>query len=191
MDSVLACYEDQEVIRLTGSELVSAVGEALERACCADDEDFDAEIPLSFYGTHKQSMGVRKYVLRLYEYLDCSDVAFTTALIYLDRIQASNKNNRLTPLNLHRLFATAVLVAIKYHDDEHFSNEYYAQVFGMKGLEEINQLEALFLSMVDFRVGVSEKEYYFYKMHLMQSQMEIPTHTSIEFCTSPVACSAA
>ncbi|KAJ8901425.1 hypothetical protein NDN08_007271 [Rhodosorus marinus] len=181
-------FEDQEYIRLSGKSLVSAVAEALERAC-TDEELVESTIPKCFFG-RKQSISMESYVQRLYEFMDCSDVVFITALVYLDRIEIANRSNRLTPENVHRLFATAVLLAVKYQDDEIFDNSYYAMVFGFSNLAEINRFEATLLCFLDFRVSVSEKEYLFYKTHLIQSSAQTPTQSEFVLSSVPVASAA-
>lgn len=43
----------------------------------------------------------------------------------------------------------AVIVAIKWHDDEYYKNDYYAKVGGIP-LKELNSLEYQFLSLLNF-----------------------------------------
>jgi hypothetical protein len=42
---------------------------------------------------------------------------------------------------------TAVVIAIKYHDDEYYKNEFYAKVGGIPKLE-LNKLESDFLELI-------------------------------------------
>jgi len=181
-------FENEEYIRLSGKALVSAVAAALEQAC-TDKSPVESTIPKCFYG-RKQSISMESYVQRLYEYMDCSDAVFITALVYLDRLEIANRNNRLTPENVHRLFATAVLLAVKYQDDEIFDNSYYAMVFGFSNLAEANHFEATLLCFLDFRVNVSEKEYLLYKTHLIQSSAQTPTQSEFVLSSVPVASAA-
>uniref|UniRef100_A0A7S0BSL4 Cyclin n=1 Tax=Rhodosorus marinus TaxID=101924 RepID=A0A7S0BSL4_9RHOD len=124
---------------------------------------------IAFFGI-RHAISLDIYVNRLYRYINCSNVAYLTALVYLRRIQILDPRCRLTYENIHRLYATALLLAIKYHDDEHYSNKFYAHVFGMSGLAEINELEGLMLSLLGFRMSISQGEYYDYKIFIMNRQ---------------------
>jgi hypothetical protein len=46
-----------------------------------------------------------------------------------------------------------VMLAIKFHEDEYFKNEYYAKVAGIS-LEEMNALECELLELLDFKLLV-------------------------------------
>eukprot|EP00188_Purpureofilum_apyrenoidigerum_P002020 Plantae.Rhodophyta-Purpureofilum_apyrenoidigerum.ctg2197.p1 GENE.Plantae.Rhodophyta-Purpureofilum_apyrenoidigerum.ctg2197~~Plantae.Rhodophyta-Purpureofilum_apyrenoidigerum.ctg2197.p1 ORF type:complete len:184 (-),score=39.95 Plantae.Rhodophyta-Purpureofilum_apyrenoidigerum.ctg2197:212-763(-) len=166
-------FEDQEYMPLSGQELIDGVSEALETAC---NEPFDMDrttLYRGFFGTHVLTFSMRSYLRRLMERLNCSNSAFITALIYLDRLMVVNPCNRVTPLNVHRLYTTALLLAVKYHDDLVYSQSYYAECFGMQGTEEINTLEAHLLDMLSFRLSVSEKEYETYKFYLQKIDLVV------------------
>jgi len=49
------------------------------------------------------------------------------ALIYVDRLIQQGRF-ALTPLNVHRVLITAVMLAAKFFDDQYFNNLYYAKV---------------------------------------------------------------
>lgn len=57
---------------------------------------------------------------------------------------------------------TALVVAIKYQDDEYYKNEFYAKVGGIPKLE-LNQLEAEFLKLMKFQVHVTEEHFLNYR----------------------------
>ena len=60
---------------------------------------------------------------------------------------------------------TAIIVAIKYQDDEYYKNEFYAKVGGISRAE-LNTLESEFLRMLDFRVHVTWDEFANYREKL-------------------------
>ncbi|KAJ8904122.1 hypothetical protein NDN08_000649 [Rhodosorus marinus] len=183
-------FEDQETMRLTGNDLVAGIAEVLRGSCCYDEDMSASSIPKRFFGMKKQEISLETYVNRLYRYLDCSNVAYITALVYLRRIQFLDPRCRLTYGNIHRLYATALLIAIKYHDDEHYSNKFCAQVFGMSGLAEINELEGLMLSLLGFRMSISQEEYYAHKIFIMR-HMQTVTSANILPCKSNMPISVA
>ena len=58
-----------------------------------------------------------------------------------------------------------MLLAIKYNEDEYYSNVYYAQVGGIS-LTDVNNMEALFLKSMDFELFVDCQDYEKYMEHL-------------------------
>ncbi len=55
-----------------------------------------------------------------------------------------------------------MLLAIKYNEDDYYSNKYYAKVGGIN-LDEINDLEYNFLILLNFDVFIDEDTYEKYK----------------------------
>ena len=58
-----------------------------------------------------------------------------------------------------------MLLAIKYNEDDYYSNKYYAKVGGIN-LDELNSLEYNFLILLDFDVFIDEETYEKYKEQL-------------------------
>lgn len=56
------------------------------------------------------------------------------ALIYVDRLIQQGRF-ALTPLNVHRVLITAVMLAAKFFDDQYFNNLYYAKVCRCRWVE--------------------------------------------------------
>ena len=54
------------------------------------------------------------------------------------------------------------MLAIKYNEDDYYSNKYYAKVGGIN-LDEINDLEYNFLILLNFDVFIDEDTYEKYK----------------------------
>ncbi len=59
----------------------------------------------------------------------------------------------------------SVIVAIKYNEDDYYSNVFYAKVGGLS-LEEVNFLEYEFLKLIDFEVFVDCKVYSLYSKNM-------------------------
>jgi hypothetical protein len=57
---------------------------------------------------------------------------------------------------------TALVVGIKYQDDEYYKNEFYAKVGGIPK-QELNVLEAEFLKLLDFQLHVPTELYLNYR----------------------------
>jgi hypothetical protein len=71
----------------------------------------------------------------------------------------------LTEFNIHRIILSAVVLAIKYNEDDYYSNEFYAKVGGVS-LQEINSLELDAINMLDHILFVDEEFFNKYKIYL-------------------------
>eukprot|EP00026_Physarum_polycephalum_P006645 Phypoly_transcript_06696.p2 GENE.Phypoly_transcript_06696~~Phypoly_transcript_06696.p2 ORF type:complete len:174 (+),score=16.05 Phypoly_transcript_06696:534-1055(+) len=65
------------------------------------------------------------------------------------------------------MLITSVMVATKFFDDETFNNLYYAKVGGLQ-VNEVNQLEYKFLSLIDFTLTVRSDIYDRYNCELLK-----------------------
>lgn len=79
------------------------------------------------------------------------------AFIYIDRFMCASMSCRVTFLNVHRMFFTAVVIAAKIQDDEVYTNDVSAAMGGISS-RELNSLEAIFLRSLDWRVHISQRE---------------------------------
>lgn len=62
------------------------------------------------------------------------------------------------------------MAAIKYNEDDFYSNQYYSKVGGVT-LQEINALEDEFLKMINFSLWIDKQEFDKYKVYLAQYQL--------------------
>jgi len=60
----------------------------------------------------------------------------------------------LDTLTIHRLVLVSMVLAVKYHEDNHYSQAYYAQVGGVS-LTELNSMERLFVDIVEWDLDVN------------------------------------
>ena len=58
-----------------------------------------------------------------------------------------------------------MLVSSKMQNDIFYTNSYIASVGGVP-LENINQLESYFMTMIDWRVNISTEEFEFYERNM-------------------------
>jgi hypothetical protein len=136
---------------------INSVGPVLEHLC----EITADRGPTSFDGVKPPPIELQQYIQRLYNYIPCSSHCFVYAIIYVDRILRVNKSFKLSELNVHRIFFTALVVASKFYDDEYYSNSWYGRVGGVCA-KELNILEVTFLKLIQFRLTVSPQEYEMY-----------------------------
>jgi hypothetical protein len=98
------------------------------------------------------------FVERLVQFMHCAEECFVIAVDYALRL-ADSGAVALTPLTIHRVFGTCVVIAVKYHEDEFpYSMAYYAQVVGVS-LCELCLMERFVLKHLDFSAFVSEEQY--------------------------------
>lgn len=85
---------------------------------------------------------------------ECSVVC----LIYIERL--INKTGLyITELNWKKLIFTSLILASKVWDDESYENTHFARAFTMYELHTINDMERVFLDLVEYNVHVLGSEY--------------------------------
>lgn len=58
------------------------------------------------------------------------------------------------------------MTAIKYNEDDYYSNSFYARVGGIN-LQELNMIESHFIELSQYNLFVNEETYEKYKLYLM------------------------
>uniref|UniRef100_A0A7S1TIJ0 Cyclin n=1 Tax=Compsopogon caeruleus TaxID=31354 RepID=A0A7S1TIJ0_9RHOD len=152
--------------------LQSSVTSALDYLCKSNEPVGEVPHELDsaslFYSRASQSFSLDWYVERLIRRAECSRSAFVLALIYLLRVQDKGKEKYfVVERNVHRLFLTALVLAIKFLDEPIYDNGFYARVGGLSSLREMNDLEKEMLRVLNFDVFVSEDEYDYFKAMLL------------------------
>ena len=110
------------------------------------------------------NISIEDYLKRIIKYTQLEESTLIIALIYIDRI-LENKNFKLSKYNVFRVLLSAILIAIKYNEDEIYDNSCFAEIFGLN-IKELNKLESKFLELIDFKLFTSneELELYFNKL---------------------------
>ena len=100
----------------------------------------------------------------------CADILVLTkmekevlilSLIYIERF-IFNTGILLTSRNWRRILFIALIISSKIWDDNSFENTHFAQIFNSLKLGEINLLEEIFLNFINYKVFVTQKEYFEY-----------------------------
>eukprot|EP00250_Pteridium_aquilinum_P011256 c19941_g1_i1 orf=371-1153(-) len=118
-----------------------------------------------FHGLRAPSIGVHKYLERIYKYTNCSPSCFVVAYAYMDRLVHRQPDQPIISLNVHRLLITSVMLAAKTLDDIHYNNAFYARVGGVS-IAELNRMELDLLFRLDFRLCVTTRTFESYCVHL-------------------------
>lgn len=105
-----------------------------------------------FSSSEIPSISLRDYLIRIIQMSGIEESIVVIALIYLDRI-CKNKI-ALIQYNIHRLLFTAILIAVKYTQDNHFSNKGFTYIAGIF-LEDMNLMEYKFLKLIRYDLFIS------------------------------------
>lgn len=119
---------------------------------------FKPEYIMYSNNTISSDLTLHQYVARLVNDLQCDQVVYMYALIYIERIKRKHSSLALTSCNVHRVLTAAVLIAAKYVQDCVFKTEHYRKVGGLVTVAEMNKLEVAFLEFIEYDLFVSLDE---------------------------------
>ena len=134
-----------------------------------NDEDENGEIILlntmmvemEIFNTHnKPSTPIKKFLERVVKYCQPEPSTFITSLIYLDNILLKTKS-KLTWINSYKLFYTCFVLSMKFNEDRHNSNKFYAKVCGVN-INDFLLMEYIALKYLDFNLFIQSETYDLY-----------------------------
>ena len=117
-----------------------------------------------FSATTIPSITIKEYLIRIQTYSHIEKSTMILSLIYIDRL-CEIADITLTYYNIHRILFAAVLMAIKYNEDNFYDNNFYAEIAGVKS-KELKMIEYTFLDMVDFKMFIDDETFEKYKLYL-------------------------
>lgn len=103
-------------------------------------------------------MPLLDYFQRLSQHTGCSDSVLVLAVTHIARVARQIPTFYVNNLTIHRLLLVSVLCSAKYLDDEYLKNSRYAYVGGIP-TTEMNTLELIFLSLIQFSLHISSETY--------------------------------
>ena len=124
----------------------------------------------SFYSRNIPIISIKEYLQHVYKYSRFNSSTIILILIYIDRICNINKC-KLSYYNIHKLILGSMIVAIKYNEDEYFSNNFYAKVGGIS-VKDLDFLEYVFLTLIDFQLFVDEDLYNKYSNYILSIKVD-------------------
>jgi hypothetical protein len=116
----------------------------------------------AFRSSRLPRMPIRDYFQSILQTFDCSLDSYVIALIYIDRVVARFPTFVVDAYSIHRLFLVGVVLALKYHDDDHHCNAHYANEGGLS-LRGLNALELNLLTILQWRLHVENHEFTKYR----------------------------
>lgn len=111
-----------------------------------------------FMSRRAPPISVQQYFERISVHFQCSKACLVLGPIYIDRFHKMHPEFEINKLSIHRLLATSIIVAAKFHDDIFYSNSHYAKVTGLP-VKELNFLEACFVKLLRWQLQVSPEEF--------------------------------
>ena len=114
-----------------------------------------------------QTITINDYLQRLVKYTQVESSTLIAMLIYIDRICELN-NFIINSYNVYKILFSSLIIAIKYNEDEYYDNKFYAKV-GCLTLKEMNNLVINYLSLIDFKLYISEKVFDTYFENLIEA----------------------
>eukprot|EP00927_Polykrikos_kofoidii_P074924 TRINITY_DN70982_c0_g1_i1.p1 TRINITY_DN70982_c0_g1~~TRINITY_DN70982_c0_g1_i1.p1 ORF type:complete len:321 (-),score=58.42 TRINITY_DN70982_c0_g1_i1:485-1447(-) len=160
--------------REVGHDIVWVLPKVLAKAAASTANVTPANPDLAvFFGTRVPSIDLFAYFSRLSKHFNCSPECYVTACVYIIRIVMHQPKLVVNDLSVHRLLFTSLVLAVKFHDDDHYPNAYYAKIGGVT-TDVLNSLELAFLTIVEWKLHVStrefEKYYDFMRQYLPKSR---------------------
>ncbi|KNH04734.1 cyclin 11 [Perkinsela sp. CCAP 1560/4] len=117
-----------------------------------------------FETSQKPQISLKDYVRRIAEHTYTSPASILSSFIYLDRL-IQKFDLVITELNVFKLFFLAVRVASKVIELRTLNNKNFAGVGGITN-KHLNELEALFVSTLEFDILISPLEFQRYSSRL-------------------------
>ena len=119
------------------------------------------------------NISLYNYLYRIQKYSQIEDNTLILALIYIDRI-CSNGDFMINYYNIHKILFVAVVLAIKYNEDNYFTNNYYSKIGGITS-KELEFLELNFSSSIDFKFYVCESLFEKYCKYINNNEYNFKT----------------
>ena len=118
-------------------------------------------IEMEIFNTNKKpSVPVKKFLERVVKYCQPEPSTFITSLIYLDNILLKTKT-KLSCMNSYKLFYACFVLSMKFNEDRHNSNKFYAKVCGVN-INDFLLMEYRALKYLDFSLFIQTETYELY-----------------------------
>ena len=142
----LEISDDHNENRRKISKELRIISNLLTDICEEGTEYKDSNGPIikPFISKKIPNVSIQNYLDRLAKYSKIENNTLLLVLIYIDRICELNKI-RLNYFNIHKLILGGLLIAIKYNEDDYFSNTFYSKVGGVTQ------------KLIDFNLYVSDE----------------------------------
>jgi len=159
------CQENLDIIKSIYDSLTTVLEE--NKKLSNYKEILLKQNKICFSANSIPSITIYEYLIRIQKYANIEKNTLILSLIYIDRL-CKLGNIVLTYYNIHRILFTAILLAIKYNEDEFFENTYYADIAGIK-VWELKVIEYNFFCICGFNLYVNDHTFISYSQFLNKS----------------------
>ena len=115
-------------------------------------------------------ISIKDYLERLCKYSKIDTSTIILILIYIDRI-CNIQKFKLTYYNVYKLILASMIIAIKYNEDEYYSNKFYSKLGGVS-ISEIVFLEYNFLSLIHYNLFVNNELFKKYNEYISSANSD-------------------
>ena len=115
-------------------------------------------------------ISIKDYLERLCKYSKINTSTIILILIYIDRI-CNIQKFKLTYYNVYKLILASMIIAIKYNEDEYYSNKFYSKLGGVS-ISEIVFLEYNFLSLIHYNLFVNNELFKKYNEYISSADSD-------------------
>ena len=141
-------------------------------------KDTNSELIKPFLSKKKPAITIRKFLERIVNYTKIENSTLVLTLIYIDRLCDIQKF-KLNYLNIHKIIIGALILAIKYNEDEYFDSTFYSKVTGVSK-KTFEKIEYEMLSLIKFSLYVKENVFEKYNNYLQSEDYDDDNETQEE-----------
>lgn len=174
LDNETEAKSQKEEINIMNIELIKAISIALNTVLEENKkmpnlkEIIKQQNKMCFSSNSIPNISIYDYLKRIQTYSLMEKNTLILSLIYIDRFCELGQVT-LTYYNIHRILFIAILIAIKYNEDNFYDNKFYAEIAGVK-LNELNTIEYNFILLCDYKLFVSDETFDKYNTYLNSIQ---------------------
>jgi hypothetical protein len=158
-------------------KVITTISELLNNMCKENssleinDKNVASNKKIKYFMLKKiPSISIKDFLFRLTKYSKISESTLVMILIYVDRM-CHKYNFKITYYNIYKLMLAAMVVAIKYNEDEFYTLDFYGKLGGISKFE-MNILEYEFACMINFKLYITEELFYKYYELLVSTSSE-------------------
>ncbi|KAL0228879.1 hypothetical protein GEMRC1_013499 [Eukaryota sp. GEM-RC1] len=122
--------------------------------------------PLQLFDNRKNSCSVPpyikvyRYVYNIFKRAQVEPELIISSVLYLQRLLKKRPDVKLTPVNFERLVFVSLMIASKFGDDVSCSSYSFSIITNNQlTLRQLNELEAVYLTEIDFNLYISYESY--------------------------------
>lgn len=155
-----------------GLKIIQKISDLLTGICdeTKNEQDLFYKPLKCFYSKKIPLISIKDYLEHIYKYTKINSSTIILILIYIDRICNMHKC-KLCYYNIHKLLLGSLMIAIKYNEDEIYSQKFYAKIGGVT-LAEICNLEYSFLSLINYNLFVNDNLFNKYNDYILSTDSD-------------------